>query len=184
MNVPARSEEALSSWVMSVVREGDQSLLHIKTNDGMVATCKSLTIPVAGYICVAVTVGDNQVRLKNLDGPEPKSLTASANCVVRSGPCGAVLTLEGQARLSVAGRGCTAEVVAERIVFNLMTGHVEAELMLQRPPEVPQVTPCSTSSGCGSTSTRGLTPAIPALPPPPQKLEQQQIFQFYNSFSR
>jgi hypothetical protein len=56
--------------------------------------------------------------------PSIFSFCATADRVTRGGPDGGVLTLEGNARLSSSGEGRFAEIGAERIVVNLLTGQM------------------------------------------------------------
>src|SRR5262249_59345926 len=77
------------------------------------------------------------------DSPQD-SLAGSALRVSRTGPKGCILTLEGEATLTLIRQGKKAELTADRISVNLVTGQVEGQIghPPQNPP-VPPVTPCT-----------------------------------------
>jgi hypothetical protein len=97
----------------------------------MQATSAGLTFSVPDGFPVAVAVAHGQVEVRGATAPQTKEaqrLLGRGRVLRRSGRDGAVLTLEGQARLHYERKGRTAEVVADRIVINLATGHVEVDL--------------------------------------------------------
>jgi hypothetical protein len=135
------------SWILSA--EGNK--LQVQSADGSRATCESLTIQVSGAEPVEVSVDGKQLSVRSVAaaGGSQDSLKGSADRVVRSGPDGAAVTLEGNAKLVIVRRGTRAELVSHRISVNLASGHVEAEITGQPVPTTPApstsypVTPCS-----------------------------------------
>src|SRR5687768_16462997 len=79
------------------------------------------------------------------------SLVGKALRVTRTGPKGCVLSLEGQATLSLTRKGKKADLTAERISVNLLSGHVEGLIgsppQYQYPPQYQPVTPVAPHSG-------------------------------------
>jgi hypothetical protein len=119
-------------WEFRAVREDDRPRLQVQTGPGVTATCESLTFQVGDSRPVTVSVADNQVQVRCRSpiltelGRHP-GIQAGAYRVIRGGADGALLTLEGQARLQYQEKG-DATIRAERIVVNLLTGQVEVEL--------------------------------------------------------
>jgi hypothetical protein len=133
------------TWALSV----SGGKLLIESADGSKAVCEALTIPVEGAAAVELTVEGKHIHVRSVTGecgkccPEqsPKdSLAGSALRVSRNGPRGCVLTLEGEATLSLVRKGKKAELTAERISVDLVTDRVEG--YIGHPPQyAPYVTP-------------------------------------------
>lgn len=105
-------------------------------------------------------------------------LQASADRVTRTG---ANLTLAGHVQLRYERQGRRAEIVADRVVVDLATGHVETDLSggasvtTPAPPQAPQF-----------PNTQGSTPirmdlGFPVIHGP---REDPQVFNFWLSFFR
>jgi hypothetical protein len=164
--------------MLSVVDEGGAKV-QVQTSDGMRATCEGLTIHVNGVEPLRVSVLGKQVQAhcgaqECQAGNGCDALQLSADRVSRSGPDGALLTLEGNAKLLCIRRGKRAEMAAEQISFHLVTGHIDCE-MGQQPP-APAIVPCGTSAPCTRpTCTTGSSSK-------PKKQDGEQVFQFYSFF--
>ncbi len=148
---PALPPLPAPSW--SLCAEGTR--LQVQTADGARATCESLTVQVSGAEAVEVVVEGRQVHVRS-GGPSRDSLRGSADRVTRSGPEGAVLTLEGNAKLTVVRGGKHAELVADRVSVNLSNGHVEADVTTPPPPATPPPPSCPVTPA----PTTPVTPAI------------------------
>jgi hypothetical protein len=178
---PSGYQLPLSSWAISV-KDGK---LKIESADGAAAVCESLTIPADGHPAVEVTVEGKHVHVRSgaqecargrkcclKDSPQD-SLVGSALRVSRNGPKGCVLTLDGDATLTLVRQGKKAEITADRVSVNLVTGQVEGQI--GHPPQEPQVVPCTNSPPpgppadpvptCTTASPDGHTPARACLPP-------------------
>ncbi len=161
-----------AGWMLSA--QGEK--LQVQTNDGMLATCERLTIPVGGAEAVEVRVSARQVQVSCGKAGEGKDcLQGSATRVTRCGPDGAVLALEGNAKLCCVRKGKRAEVSAERIVIHLGTGHIESEMDWQQPPPPPvmpvtppvsPVVPCSPLGPTTATPLTSLSPQQEGTPTP------------------
>src|SRR5262245_9975720 len=113
--------------------------LQIESGDGAKATCESLTIPVEGSAAVELSVKGKHIhvcagasecgtgRCSPRSVPQD-SLVGKALQVSRSGPQGCVLNLEGEVTLSLVRKGKKADLTAERISVNLLTGLLEAQV--------------------------------------------------------
>lgn len=133
-----------STWTLSVAG----GKLHVLTNDGMRATCEQLTLLVSGVEPALATVAEIQIRIAlGKDCKDADCLQATADRVTRSGADGALLTLEGNAKLLFVRKGKKVDVSADRVSVNLATGQVVSDLA---PQPVPTVQPCS-GPACPST---------------------------------
>jgi hypothetical protein len=151
----AQPPAASPSWTLTP--EGNR--VQCQSADGSRATCESLTMQVSGAVPVEVSVDGRQLSVRSVAsaGGSADTLKGTADRVVRSGPDGAVVTLEGNARLTVARKGTQAELVSPRISVNLASGHVEAEITGQLVPTTPPI-----PSG---PVTPGPLPSVPSVTP-------------------
>lgn len=144
----------------SVVKESNTAELLIVGNDGLRSSCKKTTLLINGTASVAIRpdAEGKQVLVGNdTDG----NIKGSADRVSRGGTDGATLTLEGKAQLRCSRNGRQAEMTGDRIVVNLLTGHVEVELGAQPPgtvppPPPPPVTPVKASCAPLSSAPRSV----------------------------
>jgi hypothetical protein len=170
---PPPAPTALTApWNLAAVDEGGSQRLQVVTPDGMRATCERLTLHVKGVPPVAVAIEGKQVQL-SYGSAGGENFRASADYVTRNGPEGCQLVLTGNAHLTLTRQGKQrAEVTAELVVVNLLTGQVEASLGAATPPvTVPSpvnIQPCVT--GCDSRTGSGAQPA--------------QVFSFWQSYMR
>jgi hypothetical protein len=122
----------------------------VQAADGSRAACESLTFQAAGEEPVEAGVEGKQVFVRTAPTKGAQDyLRGSADRVTRRGPDGAVVSLEGNAKLTFSRKGTKAEVTANRISVNLATGQVEVEgagsTAPPPPPGVPatyQLRPC------------------------------------------
>jgi hypothetical protein len=160
---------AAPAWAMSA-KDGK---LLIESADGGTAACADLTIPVEGGAAVEVTVEGKTVHVRSGKGEcgvgkccrkesVKDSLVGSALKVSRGGFKGYVLTLEGEAKLTLVRQGKKAELTADRISVNLATGQIEGQI--GHPPQngyAPQYAPV------WATPTPVSAPAVvPSTPAP------------------
>jgi hypothetical protein len=112
------------SWILHALDQNKKgpAQLHIQTADGMQATCTKLAFKIGGGKQVTLSAEGNQVVVR------AEHLAASADCVRRSGPEGASLSLEGHVRLHYRKKGQRAEVAASRAGIDLVTDHVDCDL--------------------------------------------------------
>ena len=113
-----------SAWKLSVA----SGSLQVQTGDAQ-ATCESLSFKAGGEPFV-LSVDGKQVHVDaglgaRLDGVYVKG---NADRVTRTGAGGAVLVMEGHVKVCYGRQGQHAEVMAERVVVNLATGHVETDI--------------------------------------------------------
>jgi hypothetical protein len=162
--------------MLSVVDEGGAKV-QIQTSDGMRATCEGLSIQVNGVQPLRVSVQGKQVLAlcgsqECQAGTGCDAIQLSGDRVSRSGPDGALLTLEGNAKLLCIRKGKRAEMAADRISFHLITGHIDCEMGEQ--PPAPGIVPCGTSMPC--TPPKCTTGSSCK----PKKQDVEQVFWFYN----
>jgi hypothetical protein len=158
------------------VEEGGAKV-QVQTTDGMRATCEGLTIHVNGVDPLRVSILGKQIQAhcgaqECLAGNNCDAIQLSANRVSRSGPDGAILTLEGNAKLLCIRKGRRAEVAAEWICLHLVTGHIDCEMGQQQ--SAPMVVPCGVSVPC--------TPPISSTGSS-SKAKNQGVEQFFSFFS-
>jgi hypothetical protein len=155
-----------STWTMTVLREGNQSLLHIQAGGGE-GICEAITLPLNGSLSVTLTANESQVLIKSNNNARQMlfgiNVTGIADRVSRSGSGGLILTLEGHVHLKCTDTRGSIEVATDRIVLNLVTGHVEVELTPE--PIVNPVVPCCTTSGACQMSPPPVVPVDPHKEP-------------------
>jgi hypothetical protein len=140
--------------------------LHLQTAEGTRSICDHLTILVGGVEPAEATVVDKRIQI--VGGKDSKGSTilqATAERVIRSGAEGALMTLEGNAKLVYARNGHKADVCAERISVNLVTGQIVAEM--DAPRSVTPIQPAGSSYPVSppaptTTCLPMLTPALGA----------------------
>lgn len=137
----------------SATKEGGALRLLMVGNDGLRSSCEKTTLLINGAAPVTIRVDDagKQVLVGN-----DIDVKGSAERVNRGGTDGAILTLEGKAQLRCWRNGHQAEMTGERILVNLLTGHVEAELGAPQPATPAPPTPVT-------STTTGPGPGNPAL---------------------
>jgi hypothetical protein len=116
--------QAPVSWTLRTLdqkKQGPAQLL-IQTADGMQATCAKLAFQIGGGKQVTLSAEGKQVVVR------AQHLAASADCVRRSGPEGASLSLEGHVRMHYRKKNQRAEVTAGRAGIDLVTDHVDCDL--------------------------------------------------------
>ncbi len=122
--LPPAAPQAPVSWTLRVADQNKKkpAQLLIQTADGMQATCAKLAFQIGGGNKVTLSAEGKQVVVR------AEHLAASADCVRRSGPEGASLSLEGHVRMHYSKKGQRAEVTAVRAGINLVTEHVDCDL--------------------------------------------------------
>jgi len=160
------SSAGTATWTLTVVGES----LLVETNEGMKAGCDKLSIFVTGAAPAEATVAGKQIRVASgKEGEGSDSLRGTANCVTRSGVDGALLTLEGNAKLVYVRQGKKAEVSADRVSVNLASGQVVGEMgssQMVTPVSGP-ATPCPSTTG---------VPCVPATRSTPGKPLDQSVW--------
>ena len=121
----------------------------------MQAIFTSMTFQVAGCGPVTLSQAGKQVQVRG------SLLRATADRLTRGGADGANLVLEGNVRLNYRRNGKRAEVCADRVAVNLVSGHVEVDLGATAPnpePPPPPVTPASGALPAPVPTTRAYSP--------------------------
>jgi hypothetical protein len=170
--------QAPVSWILRV-NDGNgkgPGQLQIQTADGMQATCEKLTFRIGAGKPVTLSAQGKQVIVRS------EQLAASADCVRRSGPEGASLTLEGNVRLRQQKGGRHAEIFSDQAGINLAPGQVEGnwvEAIKQPSAEViPGVRIPVAMPGPIPMQLDFKGPAVNG------KSDQEQIFAFWQSMFR
>ena len=155
----AGSQTPENGWYLTVVQEKDQSLLRIQTGNTE-AICAGLTLPVPGGPSIAVKAVGDQIQIESFpssDFANPLTITATANQISRNGSTGCILTLRNRVRFHCQVSGHTAEITADVVQVNLVTGHVETEMGLGNSNPVGPIQPCSMSG----KDTKSQLPLVP-----------------------
>jgi len=135
--------------------------LHLLGMDGSKMTCEKFTILVNGVAPAEVTVNDKLIKITSgSDIKDGTFLQATALRASRSGPDGAVVTLQGDAKLVYVRKGKKLEASAEAISVNLATGQIVSEMGVMpagedcgpRPSTPPSTAPCTPYSVTGGGS--------------------------------
>ncbi len=149
-------------WNLSVL----DGKLQLQTVEGARSICERLTVLVSGVDPVEATVAGQRIQIAGgKDTVGSTFLQASADRVTRTGAEGAVVSLEGNAKLVYARNGKKADISADRIAVNLATGQITSEMDVPQqvtPIIPPPVQPVGT---CPSTPAV-LTPLTSAPPSP------------------
>jgi hypothetical protein len=139
-------------WVLSVT----DGKLHLQTAEGTCSTCEKLTMLVTGIAPITVAVSDKLIRLGSgkEEGRSSDFLQASAQKVSRTGPNGATLVLEGNARLLYVRNGRRIDVSTELLSVNLSSGQVISEMNPAKPARPTQPNCCKGSAPLPCTPTQ------------------------------
>jgi hypothetical protein len=145
-------------WALSIV----DGKLHLQTAEGTRSTCEKLTILISGVDPTAVAVCESLIRLTSgkQEGRSSDFLQATAQKVSRTGPDGATVVLEGNARLVYVRKGKRIDVSTDLVSVNLATGQVISEMDV--PKMVTPVQPC-----CGTGSVPLACPPALSISTPP-----------------
>jgi hypothetical protein len=142
-------------WNLSVA----DGKLQMQTPDGGRSLCERLTIVVTGVDLVEATITGQRIQLSSgKDAPGGTFLQASADRVTRTGQEGSIVGLEGNAKMVYARGGKKADISADRVSVNLMTGQIVIDMDAPPQPVLPgqrMVQPCA-----------GTCPATPPVMPP------------------
>jgi hypothetical protein len=138
----------------SVTTENGPAQLLVVGNDGLRSSCDKMTLLINGTAPLMIRIEGKQVLVHN-----DTDVKGSADRVSRGGTDGSILTLEGKAQVRCWRNGRQAEMSGERIVVNLLTGHVEAEMGSPQPATTPlpppapitPVTPVNSTSATGTS---------------------------------
>src|SRR5262249_28282041 len=139
--------QAPVSWTLRALDQNKKGPAHleIQTADGMQATCTKLAFRIGGGKQVTLSAEGKQVVVR------AQHLAAGADCVRRSGPEGASLSLEGHVRLHYRKKDQRAEVTAVRAEIDLVTEHVDCDLgdlgTKKTDPATPPVAPVAVGVG-------------------------------------
>jgi hypothetical protein len=146
---------ANASWFLSVVN----GKLQLQTADGSRSMCERLTIMVSGVDPVEVTVVGKQIQIAaGKDCKGGTLLQGTAERLTRTGVEGALLTLEGSAKLVYVRNGHKAEISADRISVHLAAGQIVTDMDVPKP-----VTPVL-PPGTGYPVTPAYSPSLPPAP--------------------
>lgn len=161
-----------ATWTLTPAGEK----LLVETNEGMKAQCELLTILVSGVEPAEAAVMGKQISITGgKDEARDYLLRGTGDRLTRSGVDGALLTLDGHAKLLYVRQGKRAEVSADHISVNLASGQVVSEMgwpQVITPVDSPSV-PCRPypvpSAPSASSSTRA-------------KPQPSPVFSFWETF--